>query len=91
MRNYLFMNTFPLSNLPYNKMKLQLVSYGIITLQDKRQIERDHTEEKYQMSQVMNKIESDLYFKKPMKFKNFLKIMEESNDPLQKKIAEKLG
>ena len=91
MENYLFINSLSLSNLPYNKMKLQLVSHGVLTLQDKRQIERDHKEEKYRMRQVIDKIQSDLYFKKTIKFKNFLKIMEESNDPLQKETAEKLG
>ena len=72
-------------------MKLQLVSHGVITLQDKREIERDNGEEKYRMREVINKIRSDLYLKKTMKFKNFLKIIEESNDPLQKETAESLG
>ena len=91
MQNYLLINSFSLSNLPYNKMKLRLVSHGVLTLQDKRQIERDDKEEKYRMRQVIGKVRSDLNYKNTAKFKNFLKIMEESNDPLQKKTAEKLG
>ena len=91
MHNYLSMNSVSLSNLPYNKMKLQLVSHGVITLQDKREIERCYTEEKCRMREVIHKITTDLFCKKTMKFKNFLKLIEGSNDPLQKKTAENLG
>ena len=72
-------------------MKVRLVSHKVITLQEKREIERDNTEERDRMGEVVRKIRFDLHFNKTIKFKSFLKMMEESGDPFQKKTAEKLG
>ena len=90
MREYLWRNDSSLSNLPYNKMKHQLLAYKIITSHEKQQIgfRRD---EKSQMEEVIRIIESSLSSKQTRKFKQFLELMETSDDQLLLRTAQKLG
>ena len=89
MKEYLSRNLFSLSKLPYKEMKLQLLSRKIITFEDIRRNECMYGDNMMRM--VLDTMQRGLAFKVTKYFKQFLEIMEESNNPVWQRTAEKLG
>lgn len=77
------------SNFPYKKFKLYLVTYGIISYEEKKLIDR-HREE-YKIQSVLGNIQSSLFRNQPKPFKSFLELVEESGDHNLKEAAKKCG
>ena len=90
MTQYLRHNFDSLSCLPYQQIDLDLIARDVITYDRKTQIDRERNR-KYQMTSVLNEIESSLICKQPKKFKSFLEILEKSDDENLQKIAKALG
>ena len=82
-------NTFALLDLPCNQIKLELVSHGVISYQDKRSM--NHQSSQHQTSIVLKNIHKCLYSKQPKKLKSFLQVMEDSGVPLLEDTAKRLG
>ena len=90
MKDFLWRNNSSLSRLPYDKMRFDLLEYEVITPDEKRRIEHDQVD-KYRMREVLNRIRDNLYRGQTINFKRFLKLMEDSDDPVLVEMAEKLG
>ena len=71
-------------------MKYHLLTYEIITSEEKRQLGFQN-DEKSQMYRVLNIIDTSLCYKQTRKFKRFLELMEESGDQLLERTAKRLG
>ena len=89
MCDYLSKNTDALLNLPYEDMKHDLLAYGIITSNEKRQFSFHSSKEN--MSSISHIIQSSLLKEEPRKLKQFLEVLEESGDKLAEKVAKNLG
>ena len=87
MGEYLVKNRTSLENLPYHKMKHLLVTYGIITHDEKRVMDQYPG----QMFTVLNKIIPNVLHNKPKEFKSFLQVMEQSGNQTLENTAKRLG
>ena len=84
------MNKTSLSCLPYDKVKSDLTEYDVITSKEKRQIECED-DNNSRMREFLDIIHFSLRDQQTIKFKKFLELLEDSDDPFLIRIAERLG
>ena len=89
MAKFLSKNYSPLSSLPCDPIKFRLLTYKIISLQEKQQM--DYFRNESRMFSVLSNIQSSLYQNQTEKFKKFLQLLEKSSENLLKETAKALG
>ena len=89
MSRYLTKEWVALCGLPYDSMKLQLKANGVIT--DQQRDEIDDLVGTNKMDKVLKIVQNGLDLKLPKKYRGFLKSMEESKDDTLIEYAKSLG